>query len=921
MPQSNDRTVVSAAGDCQVRIFDLEYTGQSTGTSSLSSLASASNHGGIGTIHNGVRYLSEGDTGVKVFRSHSDRVKRIVTESSPYFFLTCSEDGEVRQWDLRQPDSKYPSYRSGRYGNITNDDVPPPLISYKRYHLDLNTISCSPSQPHYIALGGAHLHCFLHDRRMLGRDRLAERGSLLSSPGDTWHEEELMSQATQCVRKFAPDGQQRMGRRDNGHITACKISDANPNEIVVSWSGDWIYSFDLIRSPDASEAQKPTSTLAQTTTKGTVKENKDRKRKRTAIAGSTTSLEAANRAGSRQRTESEPSPQGDALLVQYENGQSEEIPLEPERQEDPIVASRATDVEIEEQRQASMFGNCTIEIKKNIYILGIQKSTSDIDPTGHSASFTRAIGLASNILPEMDARMRRWRYPIDPESVDILYQKTTRARRCSSRRFVQAAGTLARVLGGNLTTESGDLFTMITPAPGEDAPLIGPIPKHEHFSYDFLKAILLWLDSGVGAIVDAFTGFSGRRNSRHPIPRDQGVDAIDEFLIPYLLNLADENRPVPDVDVSPFEVDENQAIFPSEQMAVLAFARAIKIPFEDLSGAIIPSSSSQGSSREQQYAVQDRRTALMYWAFRVGRGLLLNASKEVNFAFVDTAFGGLGRADEFTRANENALRARLDAIDPNDEDVVRRVGLVRRADHSAHASSNELETSTEQPQAASEPSASVNVVDEGEDIITMSDVRAAVRETVPPRTGAQEAEDDDAASLPDYVDDVPEEDEGDADGGEEDDDDQQDESDSDDSDVGQGGYLFGHSAFDRRRLRERAEVDTPCNPHTRRYTGHCNVKTVKDVNFFGLQDEYVVSGSDSGHLFIWDRKTTQRLNILEGDGEVVNVVQGIYENLLSQHIRLTLNHRSSVRTHARCIRHRSYSQDIQRRPSCPVESS
>ena len=57
---------------------------------------------------------------------------------------------------------------------------------------------------------------------------------------------------------------------------------------------------------------------------------------------------------------------------------------------------------------------------------------------------------------------------------------------------------------------------------------------------------------------------------------------------------------------------------------------------------------------------------------------------------------------------------------------------------------------------------------------------------------------------------------------------------------------------------------------------------MKDVNFFGLDDEYVVSGSDSGHVFIWDRKTTELLNILEGDGEVVNVVQGHpYEPVLA----------------------------------------
>jgi WD40 repeat protein len=54
------------------------------------------------------------------------------------------------------------------------------------------------------------------------------------------------------------------------------------------------------------------------------------------------------------------------------------------------------------------------------------------------------------------------------------------------------------------------------------------------------------------------------------------------------------------------------------------------------------------------------------------------------------------------------------------------------------------------------------------------------------------------------------------------------------------------------------------------------------VNFFGLQDEYIVSGSDCGNLFIWDRKTSQLLNILEGDNEVVNVIQGHpYEPMLA----------------------------------------
>jgi nuclear receptor interaction protein len=90
------------------------------------------------------------------------------------------------------------------------------------------------------------------------------------------------------------------------------------------------------------------------------------------------------------------------------------------------------------------------------------------------------------------------------------------------------------------------------------------------------------------------------------------------------------------------------------------------------------------------------------------------------------------------------------------------------------------------------------------------------------------------------------------------------------------------SAFERRQMREKVASTIPCGSHTRIYRGHCNVKTVKDVNFFGLDDEYVVSGSDDGNLFIWDRKTSQLVNILEGDGEVVNVAQGHpYETMLA----------------------------------------
>jgi WD repeat-containing protein 42A len=79
----------------------------------------------------------------------------------------------------------------------------------------------------------------------------------------------------------------------------------------------------------------------------------------------------------------------------------------------------------------------------------------------------------------------------------------------------------------------------------------------------------------------------------------------------------------------------------------------------------------------------------------------------------------------------------------------------------------------------------------------------------------------------------------------------------------------------------------------KRFAGARNVDTVKDgkstscsrrsllnvservaVNFLGPNDELVVSGSDDGNFFIWDKSTANLIGIYEGDGTVVNVIEG-----------------------------------------------
>ncbi|CAF0724169.1 unnamed protein product [Brachionus calyciflorus] len=55
-------------------------------------------------------------------------------------------------------------------------------------------------------------------------------------------------------------------------------------------------------------------------------------------------------------------------------------------------------------------------------------------------------------------------------------------------------------------------------------------------------------------------------------------------------------------------------------------------------------------------------------------------------------------------------------------------------------------------------------------------------------------------------------------------------------------------------------------------TGHRNARTIiKECNFWG--DEYIVSGSDCGHVFFWHKQTGNIVNIIEADKHVVNCVQ------------------------------------------------
>ncbi|XP_022086042.1 DDB1- and CUL4-associated factor 8-like [Acanthaster planci] len=60
------------------------------------------------------------------------------------------------------------------------------------------------------------------------------------------------------------------------------------------------------------------------------------------------------------------------------------------------------------------------------------------------------------------------------------------------------------------------------------------------------------------------------------------------------------------------------------------------------------------------------------------------------------------------------------------------------------------------------------------------------------------------------------------------------------------------------------------------YKGHRNNQTVKGVNFYGPQSQFVVSGSDCGNIFLWEKNTEKIVQYMKGD------VQGVV-NCLESH--------------------------------------
>ncbi|XP_022087584.1 DDB1- and CUL4-associated factor 6-like [Acanthaster planci] len=88
-------------------------------------------------------------------------------------------------------------------------------------------------------------------------------------------------------------------------------------------------------------------------------------------------------------------------------------------------------------------------------------------------------------------------------------------------------------------------------------------------------------------------------------------------------------------------------------------------------------------------------------------------------------------------------------------------------------------------------------------------------------------------------------------------------------------FLARREAREKGEIREKGEMqlDNIDMPEVKMvYKGHRNSRTmIKQANFWG--SNFVLSGSDCGHIFIWDQHTAELVMLLEGDRHVVNCVQ------------------------------------------------
>ncbi|EFN75923.1 WD and tetratricopeptide repeats protein 1 [Harpegnathos saltator] len=217
MPKSNDRVLVSGAGDCRIRVYDLAFS-----------------------------YTEP----IFTCKCHRARVKRIATAPSiPFLFWSAGEDGLFLQYDMRTPHV----CRSEDRNVLVN------LIYHAGNNVEGKCISVNSKKPELIAVGANDAYIRMYDRRMIKLSQIPPCPTHVLNT-------EWVNFTNYRAGKGDPDDNIPLGsvqyfiaghlrsRDSNRSITTTYLTFSDDgNELLVNMGGEQIYLFD-INNPKHSKA-------------------------------------------------------------------------------------------------------------------------------------------------------------------------------------------------------------------------------------------------------------------------------------------------------------------------------------------------------------------------------------------------------------------------------------------------------------------------------------------------------------------------------------------------------------------------------------------------------------------------------------------------------------------------------------------
>ncbi|KAF6768248.1 hypothetical protein AHF37_04526 [Paragonimus kellicotti] len=220
LPNVNEYLIVTGAADAKVRVHDVSR---------------------METRH--------------VFSCHSARIKRLAnTPSEPFLFWSASEDGTVRQFDLRDPTQ-------------AGCDKPRNVLVNLQTHIgslaEAKCLALNPLRPEMLAVGSNDPYVRVYDRRKLSlcvvnpNARLRERRSSRLQPDASTSvsesdNETIVTVPSDGVRYFVPGHlpcKELSYRRCFRHVNVTCVSfSPDGSNLLANMGGDHIYLFNLKRN-------------------------------------------------------------------------------------------------------------------------------------------------------------------------------------------------------------------------------------------------------------------------------------------------------------------------------------------------------------------------------------------------------------------------------------------------------------------------------------------------------------------------------------------------------------------------------------------------------------------------------------------------------------------------------------------------